>query len=142
MALKLPAERTRGPTASGRVSQFGDALDLLAALIAVALVILASRGWTGPPRVLLALGFAFFVPGRAIVTNWRQTAGWSEVGMSMLFSLTVLTLVATVALWAHFWHPLGLFQVEAWLSLAGLGIGVARRHWRRTGVDARQQART
>jgi hypothetical protein len=139
--LNLPATRTRGPAASGRAWHIGGALDLLAALIAVALIILAARGWTGPPRVLLALGFAFFVPGRAIVTNWRQTADWSEVGMPMLFSLAVLTLVATVTLWAHYWHPLGLFQVEAWLSLAGLGIGRVRRHRHRTGVDVRQ-ART
>ena len=132
MSLKVPVARTRGPVASGRAWQVGDALDLLAALIAVALIILAFRGWTGPPRALLALGFAFFVPGRAIVTNWRQTAGWSEVAMPMLFSLAVLTLAAMVTLWAHFRHPLGFFQVEAWLSLAGAwhrhgaGIGTER----------------
>jgi hypothetical protein len=138
VSLKVPVARTRGPVASGRAWPVGDALDLLAALIAVALITLAFRGWTGPPRALLALGFAFFVPGRAIVTNWRQTAGWSEVAMPMLFSLAVLTLAAMVTLWAHFWHPLGLFQVEAWLSLAGLGIGMVRRHRHRTGLDVRQ----
>ena len=139
MSLKIPIAETRGPAASGRAWQVGDALDLLAALMAVALIVLVARGWTGPPRVLLALGFAFFVPGRAIVTNWRQTADWSEVGMPMLFSLALLALVAMVALWAHYWHPLGLFQVEAGLSLAGLGIGMVRRHRRRrSGVDARQ----
>jgi hypothetical protein len=136
---QLPVARTRGPAASGHAWQVGDALDLLAVLIAVGLIVLAYRGWTGPPRVLLALGFTFFVPGRAIVTNWRQTAGWSEVAMPMLFSLAVLTLAAMVALWAHFWHPLGLFQVEAWLSLAGLGAGMVRRHRHQTGV---RRART
>jgi cation transport ATPase len=138
VSLKLPVEETRAPAVFGRTRQVGDALDLLAALIAVALIVLVSRGWTGPPRVLLALGFAFFVPGRAIVTNWRQTANWSEVAMPMLFSLALLTLVAMVALWAHYWHPLGIFQVEAVVSLALLGVGVARRHRRRTGTDARQ----
>lgn len=138
MSLKLPIAETRGPAASGRAWQVGDALDLLAAVIAVALIVLVARGWTGPPRLLLALGFAFFVPGRAIVTNWRQTADWSEVGIPMLFSLALLTLVAMVALWAHYWHPLGLFQVEAGLSLAALGIGMVRRHRRRSGVNARQ----
>jgi hypothetical protein len=106
--------------------------------MAVALIVLVARGWTGPPRLLLALGFAFFVPGRAIVTNWRQTADWSEVAMPMLFSLAVLTLVAMVALWAHFWHPLGIFQIEAGLSLAALSIGVVRRHRHRSGMAARQ----
>jgi hypothetical protein len=138
VSLKLPVATTHGPAASGRPWQVGDALDLLAALIAVGLIVLVYQGWSGPPRVLLALGFTFFVPGRAIVTNWRQTADWSEVAMPMLFSLAVLTLVAMVALWAHFWHPLGLFQIEAGLSLAALSIGVARRHRRRSGIDARQ----
>jgi hypothetical protein len=138
VSLKLPIAETRGPAVSGRAWQVGDALDLLAAVIAVALIVLVARGWTGPPRLLLALGFAFFVPGRAIVTNWRQTADWSEVAMPMLFSLALLTLVAMVALWAHYWHPLGLFQVEAGLSLAALGIGMVRRHRRRSGVNARQ----
>ena len=138
MSLKLPVAETRGPAVSGRPWQVGDALDLLAALIAVALIVLVARGWTGAPRLLLALGFAFFVPGRAIVTNWRQTADWSEVAMPMLFSLALLTLVAMVTLWAHYWHPLGLFQVEAGLSLAALGIGMVRRHRHRPGVDARQ----
>lgn len=137
MSLKPPAGRTRGPAAAGGGWQVGDGLDLLAALIAVALIVLASRSWAGPPRVLLALAFTFFVPGRAIVTNWRQTAGWSEVAMPMLFSLAVLTLVSTVSLWAHYWHPLGLFQVEAWISLTGLGLGVARRRRRRPGLDVR-----
>lgn len=137
MSLRLPAARTQGSAVSGRPWQVGDALDLLAAVMAVALIVLVARGWTGPPRLLLALGFAFFVPGRAIVTNWRQTADWSEVAMPMLFSVALLTLVAMVALWAHYWHPLGLFQVEAGLSLAALGIGMVRRHRRRSGINAR-----
>jgi len=138
VSLKLPVATTHGPAVSGRTWQVGDALDLLAALIAVGLIVLVYQGWSGPPRVLLALGFTFFVPGRAIVTNWRQTADWSEVAMPMLFSLAVLTLVAMVALWAHFWHPLGIFQIEAGLSLAALSIGVVRRHRHRSGMDARQ----
>jgi hypothetical protein len=138
VSLRPPAARTRTPAISDRAWQVGDGLDLLAALIAAGLIVLTSQGWSGPARLLLALGFAFFVPGRAIVTNWRQTADWSEVGMPMLFSLALLTLVAMVTLWAHYWHPLGLFQVEAGLSLAALGIGMVRRHRRRSGVNARQ----
>jgi hypothetical protein len=138
VSLKLPVATTHGPAVSGRPWQVGDALDLLAALIAAGLIVLVHQGGSGPPRVLLALAFTFFVPGRAIVTNWRQTADWSEVAMPMLFSLAVLTLVAMVALWAHFWHPLGLFQAEAGLSLAALSIGVVRRHRYRSGIDVRQ----
>jgi len=56
----------------------------------------------------------------------------------MVFSLALLTLVATITLWAHIWHPLGLFQIEAWLSLAVLSIGIVRRAGRRPDIDARQ----
>jgi MYXO-CTERM domain-containing protein len=57
-------------------------------------------------------------------------ARWSGAAMPIVFSLAVLTLFAMVALWAHFWHPVALFQAEAWLSLAGLGIAVTRRRRR------------
>ena len=36
------------------------------------------------------------------------------------------------ALWAHYWHPLGLFQAEAVLSLAALAAGLVRRRWNAT----------
>jgi len=111
----------------------GNALDLSAGLVAAGLLAVAYAGGSGLPRVLLALGFTFFVPGRAIVTNWPRMARWSEVAMSVTFSLAVLTLLTTIMLWAHVWRPLGLFQVEAWLSLAGLCWGIAHRHRRRPG---------
>jgi hypothetical protein len=109
-------------------AQRNDMLDLGAALVAAGLLVVVYAGLYGPARVLLALGFTCFVPGRAIVVNWPRMARWSGAAMSMVLSLAVLTLLATVTLWAHLWHPLMLFQVEAWLSLAGLGVGVARRH--------------
>jgi hypothetical protein len=48
--------------------------------------------------------------------------------MSMALSLAVLILLATSSLWVHLWHPLALLQVEAWLTLAGLSVGISRRH--------------
>jgi hypothetical protein len=81
---------------------------------------------------MLALVFTFFVPGRAIVANWPQMARWSEAGMPMVISLTITALVATVALWAHLWYPVQIFQIEAWLSLAGLVTAIVRR--RRLGL--------
>ena len=111
----------------------GNALDLPAALVAAGLLAVSYAGASGLPRILLALGFTFFVPGRAIVTNWPRMASWSEVAMSVIFSLAAVTLLATVMLWAHAWRPLGLFRVEAWLSLAGLCWGIAHRHRRRPG---------
>ncbi|MGO9080160.1 MAG: hypothetical protein ACLQDY_14120 [Streptosporangiaceae bacterium] len=105
-----------------------DLLDGLALLLAVALIALVSLDVAGPGRAVLAFGFAFFVPGRAIAAHWRQLDGWSAAAVPMVMSLAVLGLLATVTLWAHAWHPLGLFQVVAWLSLAGLTAGLIRRH--------------
>lgn len=106
----------------------GDVPDLVAGLLTAALLAVFYTDGTGLTRVLLTLGFACFVPGRAIVSNWNLVARWSDWAMPMVFSLATLTLVATVALWAHRWRPLAEFQVIAWLSLAGLAIGFIRRH--------------
>lgn len=110
-------------------------IDVLAATVTVILIELIYQGRSGLPRILLALGFALFVPGRAIVANWPRMARWSEVAMPMVLSLAVLTLLATTELWAHFWQPLELFQVEAGLSLVGLAVGAARRHRHRRSIS-------
>lgn len=105
-----------------------DLLDLLAFLDAAGLVALISVNASGLARILLTVGFAFFVPGRAIVDNWPALARWSQISTSIVLSLVAVGLLATVILWAHAWHPLLLFQVEAWLSIVGISAGVARRH--------------
>ena len=84
-----------------RSAQQGDVLDLSGILIAGGLLAVTYVGGSGLPRILLAVGFAFFVPGRAIVTNWAWMANWSGLAMSVILSLTLLTLLATAALWAH-----------------------------------------
>ena len=104
-----------------------EVLDVLAAVIAVALLVLVAADASGPLRILLVLAFTFFVPGRAIITNYPRMARWSDLGTSIVVSLGVLAFLATVTLWARFWHPLGLFQVEAVLSLAALAVGIVRR---------------
>jgi|SRR5580704_6425058 hypothetical protein len=107
-----------------------DILDLAAIVIAIGLIGLVVAGAAGLPRILLALAFAFFVPGRAIVTNWPRLGYWSEFGMPVVISLTVLTLAATATLWAHVWHPVGLFEIEAGLCVVALPVGMSRRHGR------------
>jgi uncharacterized membrane protein HdeD (DUF308 family) len=104
-----------------------DALDIASGMSSLSLIVLLHYGAGGPARLLLTLLFAFFVPGRAIVTNWPVMAAWSEIGMSLLISLVVVTLVATVTLWMHIWNPLAVFEVEAWLSIVGLSYALARR---------------
>ena len=124
-----PAEQAlRSEGLSGRSERAADTLDLAAGVIAVSLFTLVSLNVTGVPRILLAVSYSVFVPGRAIVTNWRAMWRWADVPMSMIFSITVVILVTTITLWMGYWHPVGLFQIGAVLSTAGLGIGVFRRH--------------
>lgn len=102
-------------------------LDLLACGIALGLIVLVVADFWSALRLVLALLFTFYVPGRAVVSNWPRVARWSGIGMSVVFSLSILTLLATVTLWIGFWHPLGLFVVEAVVSLAGLANGIVTR---------------
>jgi hypothetical protein len=118
---------TGGALAAAPARQRAEVLDLLAGVIAALLLALILAGLTGPVRLLLAVAFTFFVPGRAIVSNWSRMAGWSDIGMSIAFSLGILTLFATIALWVKLWHPLGIFEVEAVASLVGICVAVARR---------------
>jgi uncharacterized membrane protein len=107
--------------------QRAEILDVLAGLVAVALLVLVFADRLGTARMMLAVLFAFFVPGRAIVSNWPRMADWSGIGMSVALSIAALTLLATVSLWARIWHPLALFQIEAAASLIALGVAVSRR---------------
>jgi hypothetical protein len=114
--------------------QRDEVIDLLAGLVAVMLLLVVFLDMAGTLRLLLALLFTFFVPGRAIVSNWPRMADWSGIGMSIVLSLGPLTAVATIALWIRAWHPIALFEVEAVLSLLGLGVAVARRRLVARGV--------
>jgi hypothetical protein len=119
------------------VSELSDILDFTAGLIAGALLTLVYLGEPSVPRTLLTLGFSLFVPGRAIVTNWPRLLSWSQVAVPIILSLSLLALLAMITLWARAWSPLILFQIEAWLSVAGLCLGLARRNRQRRGRQAR-----
>jgi hypothetical protein len=123
--------RSVGPTAPVR-----DLLDAAGVAVSIGLLGLVLEGATGPARILLVLAFAFFAPGRAMVTNWPRFAYWSEFGMSIVLSVAVLALLATVALWAHMWHPVALFEIEAPLTTTALVIGMVMRHLRQPGTPA------
>jgi uncharacterized membrane protein len=115
------------PRVMPRVAQWAEVLDLLAAVMAVLLIVVIYADRVGLGRIVLALGFVFFVPGRAIVANWPRMARWSEVAIPMVLSLAVTALFAMVALWAHLWRPLQIFEIEAWLSLTALTVSTVRR---------------
>ena len=104
-------------------------LDVAAAGIAVMLLIFVLSGRTGELRLLLTVLFTFFVPGRAVVSNWPRMAVWADLAMCVSISLGTVVLLALVTLWLHAWHPESLFAVEALLSLIGLGVGFIRRRW-------------
>jgi len=129
----MPGRQRQSASPQPRVD---DAIDLLAAAVAAGLSAVAAVGHAGPARTLLTLGFACFVPGRAVVTNWPRLGAWSQAAVAMVLSIAIVTLLAMIALWAHAWHPLLLFQFEAGLSLAGLAAGVLRRHRRRSAAIA------
>jgi uncharacterized membrane protein len=109
--------------------QRAQVLDVVAAGIAIMLLIFVLAGRTGEPRLLLTVLFTFFVPGRAVVSNWPRMAGWADMAMCIAISLGTLVLLALVTLWLRAWHPESLFVAEALLSLVGLGTGFFRRHW-------------
>ena len=123
---------SRYPRIIRPVAQWAEVLDLVAAIMAVSLIAIIYLNRVGAGRIVLVLGFIFFVPGRAIVANWPRMARWSEAAIPMVISLAVTGLVATVSLWVHFWRPLQIFEVEAWLSLAALVFSIMRR--RRLGL--------
>jgi hypothetical protein len=105
-----------------------DLLDVACiALTALAAVALATNEHSFA-RSVAALIFVIFVPGRAIVSNWPEIAVQSVTAVSILFSLALNTLVATVAVWAHVWHPAGMIEVECALAIAALIVAILRRH--------------
>ena len=132
---------TENLDASRAAQRQADLQDLLAILIAVGLIAVIHQNGTGPPRLLLALAFTCYVPGRAVVSNWPGFARWSAAATPVAISIAVLAIVATASLWAHHWHPLGIFQIEAVASVALLFIGLIRRQIRhRQGRDDPERA--
>ena len=108
-----------------------DLVDLGCLAVTVAIAVAVATNQQGAFRAVVGVAFAFYVPGRAIVSNWPSMAARSQVAAPVLFSLTVLTLLATLTLWAGYWHPLGLLIVEAVASGIGLFTAILRR--RRAG---------
>ena len=87
-------------------------IDVGCLAVTVAIAVAIATNERNAFRVVVGVLFALYVPGRSIVSNWPAMAARSNVAVSVLFSLSVLTLLATATLWAGYWHPLGLLQVE------------------------------
>jgi comEA protein len=104
-----------------------EVVDAAALAVIVVLAVLVGLGVHGPIRGALAIVFFTFVPGWAIVTNWRSPARFSRAALSVLLSLAICTAVATTALWLRFWSPVGLFYVTASACAVAITSSLVRR---------------
>lgn len=126
-------ERSEGSEALAPAERRAEMFDALAILVALLLLLVVHSGGIAWARLLLTLAFTFFVPGRAVVSNWSRMSRWSPEAMSIVFSIGIVTFLATVMLWARLWHPIPLFEAEAALSVIGLAISIIRRRNRNAG---------
>jgi hypothetical protein len=115
--------RPRGP-AMHRESPLPDAASLA---VTGALGAIVALGITGPGRVVLALLFVAYVPGRAVVANWPAARARSAFALPMVLSLAIVALVSTIALWLQAWYPTYQFAAIAALSAGAIATALVRR---------------
>jgi uncharacterized membrane protein len=113
-----------------------DMIDMGCIAVAVAVAVAVATGERSAFRAVVGVVFALYVPGRSIVSNWPRMAARSNVAASVLFSLSILTLFATLTLWAGYWHPLGLLEVEC----VAVGIALFTALLRRRRADQARAA--
>lgn len=113
-----------GPAVASRRAR--EAIGVASLFVIVTLLTLLVLGGIGPLRAVMALVFAVFVPGWAVVSNLRGT-GQGQVALAVALSLAILGLVATALLWAHFWHPVGLGEVECVVAAGLVVVSLFRR---------------
>ena len=103
------------------------ALDGGSLVITLVLAVMVAFGVTGILRVFLALGFAAYVPGRAVVANWPSARARSEIALPVVLSISMTTLASVLGLWLHAWQPLTQFAVEATASVLALTVALLPR---------------
>ena len=91
----LPAS-TDALTSTARPSDRGLALVLDGSALAIVftLSLLLLMDVKGPERVILALAFTWFDPGRAIVSNWPAARDRSQIALSVVLSISILVVVS------------------------------------------------
>jgi hypothetical protein len=102
-------------------------IDVGCVAVTVAVAVAVATNERNAFRVVVGIAFALYVPGRAVLSNWPTMAARSYVALPVLFSLSILTLAATLTLWAGYWHPLGLLEVECLAAGVALFIAFLRR---------------
>jgi uncharacterized membrane protein len=113
-----------------------DMIDMGCIAVAVAVAVAVATGERSAFRAVVGVVFALYIPGRSIVSNWPRMAARSNVAASVLFSLSILTLLATTTLWAGYWHPLGLLEIEC----VAVGVALFTALLRRRRVDPTRAA--
>ncbi len=102
------------------------ALDVASLFVIVTLLTVLLLGGSGPLRAVMALLFTVFVPGWGVVSNLHGRRQ-GHVALAIVLSLAILGLVATTLLWAHFWRPIGLGEVECVIAAGLIGVSLFRR---------------
>jgi uncharacterized membrane protein len=102
-------------------------IGLAAVALTITVAILTLLQVDSPIRVALALLYSTLVPGWAIFSNLPSVPRRYALPLSLAVSLSIEILVATIAVWLRFWHPLELFYAEALASTAAIGLGFSRR---------------
>jgi O-antigen/teichoic acid export membrane protein len=100
-------------------STANDLIDVACVAVTVAVAVAVATDERNAFRAVVAVAFALYVPGRAVVSNWRSLEERAHVALSVLLSLSILTLLATLTLWAGYWHPTELLEGEC------VAVGVA-----------------
>ena len=109
-------------------SQAADPLDYTALAVTGALVALIATRGAVPVKELFLLIFISYVPGRAVTTHWTSLKGATLAVTTLMGSLALTTLLATVILWLHWWHPATLFAGEVAASATSLVFGLTHRY--------------
>jgi hypothetical protein len=102
-------------------------LDVASVAVTCALGLAVVLDVSGSPRVLLALAFTVYVPGRAIVANWPTARARSEFALPIPLSLSVVTGVAVLSLWLRAWNPEAAFAVVGGASVVALLWAIRHR---------------
>ncbi len=118
-------------------------VDVGAALVTAALLVLVGMNVAGPARVLAALAFVSFVPGWALLgvlplIPGGRTQDWSARGaeslvrgvpklaLAVAMSLSLSAGATQSLLWLHVWHPVVLLWLLGGISLLALAWRLAR----------------
>ena len=89
------------------------AVDMAAAAVTAALLLLVGLDSGGWARVLLALAFVSFVPGWAVLGWGPFREGPTRVAVAVVLSLTICTVLSLGQLWLSSWRPQVVFDVTA-----------------------------